>query len=103
MENWIRKIDDLGRITIPKEIVKRIGVAAGTEMESFIKYGDIYIRKFEANHLKKSEYTGIVRRLDDLGRLTFPKEYLNVLDIQPKDAMEIHFLEDNSIKVVKIN
>lgn len=34
--------------------------------------------------------TGIVRRLDDLGRIVIPKEIRYALNIKVGDAMEIH-------------
>lgn len=40
--------------------------------------------------------TGIVRKLDDLGRICLPKELRRVLDIEEKDGLEI-FTEHNHI------
>jgi transcriptional pleiotropic regulator of transition state genes len=34
--------------------------------------------------------TGIVRKIDDLGRIVLPKELRNVLDIKERDPMEIY-------------
>jgi transcriptional pleiotropic regulator of transition state genes len=34
--------------------------------------------------------TGIVRRLDKVGRVVIPMELRNVLDIEEKDALEIY-------------
>ena len=44
--------------------------------------------------------TGIVRRLDDLGRIVIPKEIRRSMRIREGDAMEI-FLEDNRICLEK--
>ena len=33
--------------------------------------------------------TGIVRKVDELGRIVLPKELRNTLDIKEKDALEI--------------
>ena len=40
--------------------------------------------------------TGIVRKLDELGRVVIPKEIRNKLDIEEKDSIEI-YLEGSSI------
>lgn len=40
--------------------------------------------------------TGIVRKLDNLGRIVLPIELRNVLSIQPGDSMEI-FTDDGNI------
>ena len=34
--------------------------------------------------------TGIVRKVDELGRIVIPKELRNTLDIAEKDALEIY-------------
>ena len=44
--------------------------------------------------------TGIVRRIDDLGRIAIPKEIRRSMGIREGDAMEI-FLEDNRICLEK--
>lgn len=40
--------------------------------------------------------TGIIRRIDDLGRLVFPIEIRRILDIEVGDKMEI-YVADNTI------
>lgn len=40
--------------------------------------------------------TGIVRRIDQLGRVTIPMETRNILGIKVNDSLEI-FTEDNMI------
>ena len=44
--------------------------------------------------------TGIVRRVDDLGRVVLPIELRRTLDIGERDSLEI-FVEDNSIILKK--
>lgn len=46
--------------------------------------------------------TGIVRRIDDLGRIVIPKEIRRSMRIREGDAMEI-FLEDNYVCLKKYN
>ena len=38
--------------------------------------------------------TGIVRKVDELGRIVLPIELRNILDIAPKDALEIYTSEN---------
>lgn len=40
--------------------------------------------------------TGIVRKLDDLGRFVLPMELRKVMDINPGDSMEI-YTDDSSV------
>jgi transcriptional pleiotropic regulator of transition state genes len=44
--------------------------------------------------------TGIVRKIDDLGRIVLPKELRNVLDIKERDPMEI-YVDGSSIMLQK--
>lgn len=44
-----------------------------------------------------SKNTGIVRRLDDLGRITLPIELRRTLNIEDKDPVEIFVSEDSII------
>ena len=44
--------------------------------------------------------TGIVRKIDDLGRIVLPKELRRTLGIDDKDPLEI-FVEDNTIILKK--
>lgn len=55
----IRRFDDLGRIVIPKEIRKAVGVAEGTPMEVFYdeQKGTIVLQKY-------SIYNGVLTNLE---------------------------------------
>ena len=44
--------------------------------------------------------TGIVRKLDELGRVVIPKEIRNKLDIEEKDPIEV-YIDGNSIILKK--
>ncbi|ACL69393.1 AbrB/MazE/SpoVT family DNA-binding domain-containing protein [Halothermothrix orenii] len=41
--------------------------------------------------------TGIVRKIDDLGRVVIPKELRRTMNIEKKDPMEIYVDEDTII------
>lgn len=44
--------------------------------------------------------TGIIRRIDDLGRIVIPREIRNVLRIRENDPLEM-FVRDNAVVLVK--
>jgi len=44
--------------------------------------------------------TGIVRKVDELGRIVLPIELRHTLDIEPKDALEI-YVDGNTIMLRK--
>jgi transcriptional pleiotropic regulator of transition state genes len=46
--------------------------------------------------------TGIVRRIDQLGRIVFPKELRKILGINTQDSLEL-FIEGNSVIFKKYN
>lgn len=44
--------------------------------------------------------TGIIRRINDLGRIVIPREIRNVLRIRENDSLEM-FVRDNAVVLVK--
>lgn len=46
------------------------------------------------------KFTGIVRRVDYLGRIVLPMELRKILDIEPRDSLEI-FMEGDTIVLKK--
>ena len=54
-----RRIDDLGRVVIPKVIRKRIGIEEGDSLEIFVNDEEIILRKYETSVGLKE----LVRRL----------------------------------------
>lgn len=45
----IRRVDDLGRIVLPKEIRRKVGITEGTPMEIFYDSGEIVLRKYRTS------------------------------------------------------
>lgn len=45
----IRRIDDLGRVVIPKEIRRNLGIREGDPLEFFVENGCICLRKYDPN------------------------------------------------------
>jgi AbrB family transcriptional regulator, transcriptional pleiotropic regulator of transition state genes len=50
----VRKVDDLGRIVIPKEIRRTQGINEYDPMEIFVDDHGIYLRPFQSDVSKKS-------------------------------------------------
>lgn len=44
----VRRLDDLGRVVIPKEIRRRIGVAEGDPMEILVSGNQVILEKYES-------------------------------------------------------
>lgn len=49
----IRRIDDLGRVVIPKEIRRSTGIREGEPLEIFMHEDCVCFRKYSANKLEK--------------------------------------------------
>jgi bifunctional DNA-binding transcriptional regulator/antitoxin component of YhaV-PrlF toxin-antitoxin module len=80
---FIRKLDKLGRITIPSELkVRKIG----QRYKSFIKDGKVYIQHDDCG-----------RELDELGRYTIPKESRTAMGYKEKQALKIIEISDTCI------
>ena len=54
----------------------------------------------EGDIMAKTKDTGMIRRLDELGRIVIPIEIRNQFNIVEKDPIEI-YVEDNSIVLKK--
>lgn len=61
----------------------------------------IIVPKGTERRKKKMRATGIVRRLDDLGRWAIPKEIRRVLGWKEGDPLELYFDKENKTIVLK--
>ena len=67
-------------------------------MEVYNKSKAAFPHNTERMSIVKS--TGIVRKVDELGRIVLPIELRHTLDIEPKDALEI-YVDGNTIMLKK--
>ena len=59
----IRRIDDLGRIVIPKEIRRQLGIAVGDSLEIVLDGDKLYLEKYIASYEYEKHILGIVERM----------------------------------------
>lgn len=45
----IRRVDDLGRVVIPKEVRRTLGIREGDDMELWLNDGMLCLKKYRAN------------------------------------------------------
>lgn len=81
----VRRIDELGRIVIPKEIRKKFGINEGDPLEIFVNKDEIILRKYDVsiglkNAVKRLENEFFVAK-NDMEKETADKiyEYINAL------------------------
>lgn len=49
----IRRVDDLGRVVIPKEIRRNVGIREGDPLEIFLYEDGVCFKKYTTNKLEK--------------------------------------------------
>ncbi len=95
----VRRIDDLGRIVIPKEIRKTLRIKEGSPLEIFTeKEGDIILRKYspigEISNFS-SEYVESLAKVTDLIAIVTDKDtIIAVSGTQKKDLLEQSISEE---------
>lgn len=90
----VRRIDELGRLVIPKEIRKDFKWNVNDSISFKVEDNYIVIKKHEDN----SGY--INRKIDANGRVVIPKESRSNFDIKTSDQVE--FFSDSETKSVYI-
>lgn len=96
-----RHVDRLDRIVIPKELCKTLEIAPKTALELYVDGTSIVMKKHTTDEGVPKKNTGIVRHVDDLGRVVIPKETCRALKIEPKDELEI-YVNDEEIILKKV-
>jgi transcriptional pleiotropic regulator of transition state genes len=81
----VRKLDELGRITLPTENRRILGMVAGEPVDMWLDNNTVRVRVFDKTSLK-----GIVRNTDDLGRITLPIAFRRSLKIDVKDPLDMY-------------
>ena len=94
----VRKVDQLGRIVIPKELRRALKIVEIEDLlEIYVDDGTIVLKKI----LCTEDSAGVARKVDQLGRIVLPIELRRKLDIvEERDALEI-FIEDDTIVLKK--
>lgn len=87
----MRDVDDLGRLVIPIELRRQHQLVHGTPM---LIYADLdgnvmFYKDYEHMHV-----AGIIRKIDELGRLVIPKEIRRQWNLEPGTPMMLY--ADNS-------
>lgn len=92
----VRKLDELGRIVLPKELRITMNIEGRDPIEIHVEKDSIIITKYD-DLLGKS---GIVRKADDLGRVVLPKELRKMLKLQTNEPLEV-FIDEKRIILKK--
>ena len=60
----VRRIDDLGRVVIPKEIRRTMGIREGEPFEIFFSEDSVTFKRFDPNQELKEELLTLIDRYD---------------------------------------
>lgn len=72
----IRRVDELGRIVLPKEVRRRTGITDGTPMEIFYDSDEIVLRKYRTSEELLNLVFVLSEAIDDsVGNLEKEKVY----------------------------
>jgi len=91
----VRRVDGLGRIVIPVETRRMLGLKEDPYVDMYL---DGQIIRIKLAVLVETK--GIVRRLDNLGRVTVPREYRKLLHVAEGDEVDM-YLEGNEVCIQK--
>lgn len=91
MIGMTRKIDELGRVVLPKELRRTFDIQERDPVEIYVMEDKIMIKKF----IEGNPVSGIVRKIDELGRVVLPMETRKMFDIMPDDAFEVNVEQEN--------
>ena len=89
----------VGRVRIPIQFSKQLGISAGDEVQLIIEYGKICVKKFEREKFKDYSKLGIVRKLDSVDRICVPREYWLLLNAENANEVDI-YLDDKTIVIL---
>lgn len=62
----IRRVDDLGRIVLPREIRRQIGISEGTAMEIFMSKDEITLKKYYPENDLNSMAENLMESVEDM-------------------------------------
>lgn len=81
----VRRIDDLGRIIIPKEIRRSLRISEGDPLELWIDGDSIVVTKYK-HTLHMSEAINILKESlkDDFNNCKYKNELLNLVSVMEK-------------------
>lgn len=84
----VRRIDDLGRVLIPKEVRRMMGIKDGERMEIFTDGSQIVLRKYDVGASYADQLTAMLEYLADEPDIpTKTREQARALIMQARDVL----------------
>ena len=92
----IRRIDDLGRIVIPRAIREQIGIQEGDPLEIILDGDKLYLEKYIASYEYEKHILGIIERMVDDECMT--DEKAKVISLLKDACVVLHQTEKGGAK-----
>ena len=98
----VRRIDELGRIVIPKEIRRNLGIREGENLEIYIENNKLIMQKFSKINNYQDNIKNIIKFIsesfkintnDILGKLNFIKEFNRIILERKEEIININLDE----------
>lgn len=86
---YVRKVDEDGRIVVPQYVRKKFGLSCGTHAEFIETENGFYLAKTDNEN---------AQIIDNLGRLSIPKQYEKCAEIEIKISSERILLKSYTAK-----
>lgn len=83
----VRRVDELGRIVIPKEIRRNMGITMNTPVEIFTENDSLCIRRYKSNNIS-IEFENFMGVLAEIKNDYNPEQVLKLNEIE-KQCKEI--------------
>ena len=64
----VRRVDDLGRVVIPKEIRRQMGVYEGTPMEMFLSKNELIMQVYKEEQTLNEKLNDLLKEIDECDR-----------------------------------
>lgn len=72
----VRRIDDLGRVVVPKEIRRTLGIEEGDPLEIFVNGGQVILQKYQP----ETEKEDVILELQKIANDTNDPNMLETID-----------------------
>lgn len=82
----VRKIDNLGRMVIPVEYLKKLGIDKETEVEIFSTNDEIVIKKYSSKDKLERDFENLICRYGVDRVREICNVYRNITDYQSDDS-----------------
>lgn len=92
----IRRIDDLGRIAIPKEIRRQLGIVEGDPLEIVLDGDKLYLEKYIASYEYEKHILGIIERM--VNEVDVTDEMIKAISLLKDACVALRQAEEGGVK-----